>query len=49
MSEYVNPETLARDIEYLSTHYVVTYVQPVDLFSMTAHVETVVCLQQITK
>ena len=37
-----NPETLARDIEYLSSLYEVKYVQPVDMFPMTAHVETVV-------
>ena len=37
-----NPETLARDIEYLSRLYEVKYVQPVDMFPMTAHVETVV-------
>ena len=37
-----NPETLARDIEYLSKIYEVKYVQPVDMFPMTAHVETVV-------
>ena len=40
-----NPETLARDIAYLSSLYEVTYVQPVDMFPMTAHVETVACLQ----
>ena len=39
-----NPETLARDIEYLSKLYEVKYVQPVDMFPMTAHVETVVGL-----
>ena len=39
-----DPETLARDIEYLSNHYEVTYVQPVDMFAMTSHVETVVLL-----
>ena len=39
-----NPETLARDIEYLSKLYEVTYVQPVDMFPMTAHVETIVSL-----
>ena len=37
-----NPETLARDISFLSDYYSVTYVQPVDMFPMTAHVETVV-------
>ena len=40
-----NPETLARDIEYLSKLYEVTHVQPVDMFPMTAHVETVVSLR----
>lgn len=40
-----NPETLARDIEYLSSHYIVNYVQPVDMFPMTSHVETVACLR----
>ena len=40
-----NPETLARDIAYLSSLYKVTYVQPVDMFPMTAHVETVACLR----
>ena len=38
------PETLARDIEYLSPFYKVDYIQPVDMFPMTAHVETIVCL-----
>ena len=37
-----NPETLARDIAYLSDLYEAKYVQPVDMFPMTAHVETVV-------
>ena len=40
-----DPETLARDINYLSKYYKVTYVQPVDMFPMTCHVETVACLQ----
>ena len=39
-----DPETLARDINYLSKYYKVTYVQPVDMFPMTCHVETVVGL-----
>ncbi len=42
-----DPETLARDIKYLSSHYGVTYVQPVDMFPMTAHVETILCLSLI--
>ena len=39
-----DPETLARDLKYLSSLYQVDYVQPVDMFPMTAHVETVVDL-----
>ena len=39
-----DPETLARDIAYLSPYYEVNHVQPVDMFPMTAHVETVVGL-----
>ena len=39
-----DPETLARDLKYLSKLYRVDYVQPVDMFPMTAHVETVVGL-----
>ena len=39
-----DPETMARDVGYLSSHYKVTYLQPVDNFPMTAHVETVVGL-----
>lgn len=39
-----NPETLARDIAYLSPLYEVDYVQPVDMFPMTAHVETIIGL-----
>ena len=39
------PETLARDIAKLSELYSLTKVQPVDMFPMTFHVETVACLQ----
>ena len=39
------PETLARDIALLSDHYEIKKVQPVDMFPMTFHVETVTCLQ----
>ena len=39
-----DPETLARDLKFLSTDYKVTFVQPVDMFPMTAHVETIVGL-----
>jgi 23S rRNA (uracil-5-)-methyltransferase RumA len=34
-----NPSTLAKDIEYLAKDYKVEYIQPVDMFPHTAHVE----------
>ena len=39
-----DPETLARDLKYLSSHYKVDYVQPVDMFPMTSHCESIVRL-----
>ncbi|MFS0862576.1 23S rRNA (uracil(1939)-C(5))-methyltransferase RlmD [Fredinandcohnia sp. 179-A 10B2 NHS] len=39
-----NPSTLAKDIEQLSKLYRVEYVQPVDMFPHTAHVE---CVSQL--
>jgi len=42
-----DPETLARDLKYLSSLYQVDYVQPVDMFPMTAHVETVVSMSRV--
>ncbi len=36
-----NPSTLAKDIEYLKKQYKVEYLQPVDMFPQTAHVEVV--------
>ena len=41
-----NPETLARDLSYLSKDYRITKIQPVDMFPMTKHIETVVLLSQ---
>lgn len=41
-----NPATLARDVVKLSEFYEVKYVQPVDLFPQTSHVECV-CLLEI--
>jgi len=39
-----NPETLARDLKYLTKHhYKVEKIQPVDMFPVTDSVETV-CL-----
>ena len=41
------PDTLARDLKYLTKHgYRVVKIQPVDLFPMTVHVETVVLLSK---
>ncbi|MGD6818720.1 23S rRNA (uracil(1939)-C(5))-methyltransferase RlmD [Metabacillus sp. 113a] len=37
-----NPSTLAKDLEYLAKEYRVEYMQPVDMFPQTAHVECVV-------
>ena len=42
-----NPETLARDLKYLTKHgYEAKSAVPVDMFSWTEHVETVVLLSQ---
>jgi tRNA (uracil-5-)-methyltransferase len=38
-----NPSTLAKDINLLISKYEVKYIQPVDMFPQTTHVETV-CL-----
>ncbi|EAC2298355.1 TPA_asm: 23S rRNA (uracil(1939)-C(5))-methyltransferase RlmD, partial [Listeria monocytogenes] len=40
-----NPSTLARDLALLAKKYRIRYMQPVDMFPQTAHVETVVLLQ----
>ena len=43
-----NPETLARDLGYLTRHgYRVTRIQPVDMFPHTEHIETVVLLSKL--
>ncbi|MBR2793610.1 MAG: 23S rRNA (uracil(1939)-C(5))-methyltransferase RlmD, partial [Solobacterium sp.] len=42
-----DPSTLARDCRILSdNHYTVEKIQPVDMFPMTTHVETVVLLRR---
>ncbi len=42
-----NPETLARDLKYLTKHgYRAEKSVPVDMFPYTAHVETIVLLQR---
>jgi SAM-dependent methyltransferases related to tRNA (uracil-5-)-methyltransferase len=37
-----NPSTLAKDLTRLVSKYRVEYLQPVDMFPQTPHVETVV-------
>jgi 23S rRNA (uracil1939-C5)-methyltransferase len=40
-----NPSTLAKDIHTLSSKYEVKYIQPVDMFPQTAHIENVARLE----
>ena len=43
------PETLARDLKYLTKHgYTVKRATPYDCFPYTEHIETVVLLSQYT-
>lgn len=42
-----NPSTLARDLALLAKKYRIRYMQPVDMFPQTAHVETVVLLSKL--
>ena len=43
-----NPETLARDLTYLTKHgYKVKRMKGCDMFAHTVHVETVACLQRV--
>lgn len=46
-----NPETLARDLNYLSKNsdYKVRKIQPVDMFPHTAHIECVVLMSRANK
>lgn len=39
-----NPSTLAKDLQVLSSKFNVVYIQPVDMFPQTAHVE---CVSQL--
>jgi len=42
-----NPATLARDLVHFKERgYEAQYVQPVDMFPMTAHVESVVVMER---
>lgn len=44
-----NPASLARDLAYLEAHgYKALVAQPVDMFPMTSHVETVVLLNKVS-
>lgn len=40
------PESLARDLEYLSKYYKVNSITPIDMFPFTEHVETIVSLSK---
>jgi 23S rRNA (uracil1939-C5)-methyltransferase len=42
-----NPTTMARDVSLLASHYVLTEVQPVDMFPHTFHIEAVARLERI--
>lgn len=42
-----NPVSLAKNLNVLSDKYSIEYVQPVDLFPQTRHVETVVLLTKV--
>ena len=43
-----NPETLKRDLSYLTAHgYRAGKIQPVDMFPMTEHIETVVLMSRV--
>lgn len=44
-----NPSTLAKDISYLAKDYHVEYIQPVDMFPHTAHVECAVLMSRVDK
>ena len=45
-----NPETLARDVKYLTKHgYAAKECQPIDMFPFTGHVESVIMMQYCGK
>ena len=44
-----NPSTLAKDLHQLEKKYKIEKVQPVDIFSQTPHVETVVLMSRVQK
>jgi 23S rRNA (uracil1939-C5)-methyltransferase len=43
-----NAATQARDLQLFSDQYIITAVQPVDMFPQTTHVENVVRLDKRT-
>ncbi len=43
-----NPSTLAKDVNMLMSKYAIKYVQPVDMFPFTSHIESV-CLLELKK
>lgn len=42
-----NPSTLARDVAYLLKEYRLEWMQPVDMFPHTSHVECVVLMSRV--
>ncbi len=44
-----NPSSLARDVAYLGNRYRLEWIQPVDMFPQTGHVETVVLMSRVEK
>ena len=45
-----NPASLARDLAFMNEHgYKALVAQPVDMFPMTSHVETVVLMTKVQK
>ncbi len=42
-----NPSTLAKDVQYLLKSYQLEWIQPVDMFPQTSHVECVIGMQRI--
>lgn len=39
-----NPSTLAKDLDFLTTKYQIRYIQPIDMFPNTSHVESITLL-----
>jgi 23S rRNA (uracil1939-C5)-methyltransferase len=41
-----NPATLARDLQFLSNNFIPEFVQPVDMFCHTYHIESIAVLRK---